>query len=107
MNFRQAELDLFEKQLLTDIFGGIEPDKMVIGKGLFKLDVSGKVQEYIDMLEEAILPFMDEQGSIKGGEIKSRVSGWLSEVIPNQNFKLMDVYVHISPIVQNIARVIK
>ena len=61
VDIKQQELDLAEQQMLTDIFGGYTPDKLVVHVGFLRFDLSPKVQkvlndfEKIEILENSIV----------------------------------------------------
>lgn len=91
-DLQQTELDLVEKKILTEIFGGYEPQNLVFRHKLFKLDVSADVQRYIDKFEAFIKPFMDEQGYVDGAEIKKHLADEVAKFIPAEKFRLIDIY---------------
>lgn len=70
MSVKQDELDLLEREILKDIFGGSTPDKFVIRYGIFKYDLSSKIQSYINKLEGFMSPLMDENGLMDVEEVK-------------------------------------
>ena len=104
-DLKQAELDIVEQKILTELFGGYSPENMIIKKGIFKIDVSGDVQKYINMFEEFIKPMMDEQGYLNGAELKQYIDSKISWMLPNGNFRLGDVYDLIAPLAKRILGV--
>lgn len=99
-NLKQTELDIFEQQLLDDIFGGHTPEYLVINKGIFKFDLSNDVQNYINKLEEFIAPLMDNQGYIHGSEIKKYLRGHWADVVPEGKFRLIEIYGQVAPLIK-------
>ena len=106
-DLKQAELDVVEQKILTELFGGYSPDNMVIKKGIFKIDVSNDVQKYINMFEEFIKPLMDEQGYLNGAELKQYIDSKISWMLPNGNFRIGDIYDLIAPLAKQILGVRK
>lgn len=106
-SLQQAELDLFEQQILTDLFGGVSSDHMTVGSGIFKINISGQVQKYIDKFEHLVRPLMDEQGKIEGSEIKKYLSGNLAEMVPDGKFRLIEVYRQAAPFIRTIVGAMK
>lgn len=104
-DLKQAELDVVEQKILTELFGGYSPENMIIKKGIFKIDVSGDVQKYINMFEEFIKPMMDEQGYLNGAELKQYIDSKISWMLPNGNFRIGDVYDLIAPLAKRILGV--
>ena len=104
-DLKQAELDIVEQKILTELFGGYSPENMIIKKGIFKIDVSGDVQKYINMFEEFIKPMMDEQGYLNGAELKQYIDSKISWMLPNGNFRIGDVYDLIAPLAKRILGV--
>lgn len=102
-DLRQTELDLFEQQILTDLFGGVASEHMTFGSGIFKVNISGQVQRYIDKFENMVRPLMDEQGRIEAAEIKKYLSGNLAEILPDGKFRLIEVYRQASPLIKKLA----
>lgn len=99
---KQEELDLLESEILNDLFGGVSADKMVIGAGLFKIDLSGRVQKMIDELESVLLPVMDDKGLISTKDIKAvlNVDPAVLSALPDKNFRPVEAYRRISPIIK-------
>ncbi len=96
-DMQQMELDLFEKKLLTDLFGGYEPERFIIKFGIFKYDLSDKVQKYITLFEELAVPCMNEQGLVDVKKLKNIISDKIP--LPDNQFRLVDVYSKVSPFV--------
>ena len=106
-DLKQAELDIVEQKILTELFGGYSPDNMVIKKGIFKIDVSSDVQKYINMFEEFIKPLMNEQGYLNGAELKQYIDSKISWMLPNGDFRIGDVYDVIVPLAKRILGVVR
>lgn len=104
-SLQQTELDLIEQKILTEIFGGYNPENFIVRFGIFKVDLSDKVQKYINRFEELVMPAMDERGYINGSELKKYVDGKLAQIIPEGNFRLIDIYDQIAPTVKYILGV--
>ena len=101
-DLKQAELDIVEQKILTELFGGYSPDNMIIKKGIFKIDISGDVQKYINMFEEFIKPLMDEQGYLNGAELRQYIDSKISWMLPIGKFRIGDVYDLIAPLAKRI-----
>ena len=101
-DLKQAELDIVEQKILTELFGGYSPDNMIIKKGIFKIDISGDVQKYINMFEEFIKPLMDEQGYLNGEELRQYIDSKISWMLPTGKFRIGDVYDLIAPLAKRI-----
>ncbi len=102
-SLQQTELDLFEQEILTDLFGGVSSERMTVGSGIFKVNISGQVQKYIDKFENLVRPLMDEQGKIEGSTIKQYLSGNLAAIVPDGKFRLIEVYRQAAPLIRKIA----
>lgn len=102
-SLKQTELDLFEQQILTDLFGGVSSEHMTVGSGIFKVNISGQVQKYIDKFENLVRPLMDEQGKIEGSTLKQYLSGNLAAIVPDGKFRLIEVYRQAAPLIRKIA----
>ncbi len=97
----QRELDYLETAVLTDIFGGCDPKDFVIQKGFFKIDLSDRVQKYINEFEEMAKPFMSQDGTVNGAELNKVISiPYIN--IPDYQFRLVDLYREVSPLVKKI-----
>lgn len=101
-DIQQMELDLFEKKVLTDLFGGYNAENFVINFGIFKYDLSGRVQKYISLFEDLAVPYMDEQGLINGEKIKTILQDKYKVLVPDSKFRLVDVYSNISPLISKL-----
>lgn len=104
-SLRQTELDLVERKILTEIFGGYKPENFVYRVGLFKVDLADKVQKYINRFEELLIPLMDDRGFIKGKELKKYLDENIALVIPDEDFRLIDIYDKVAPAVKFILGV--
>lgn len=102
-DLQQHELDLVEQKILTDIFGGYSPEYFKINiAGIFSKDLSDYVQKYINLFEETIKPFMDEQGMINGDKLKSVIKPDIAKYIPEMKFRPEDIYDIIHPLIVRI-----
>lgn len=70
----QKELDSFEREVLTDIFGGFSPSNFVVQKGILRYDMTNDIQRYIEAFEKTVKPFMDDRGYIDLAILKKNVS---------------------------------
>jgi hypothetical protein len=104
-DLKQAELDIVEQKILTELFGGYNPENMVLKKGIFKINVAEDVQKYINMFEDLVKPFMNDQGLLNGAELKQYIDSKIAWMLPNGNFRIGDVYDLIIPIVKQILGV--
>jgi hypothetical protein len=102
MSVKQEELDLLESEILKDIFGGDTPDRFVVQYGIFKYDMSPKIQSYIDKLESFLKPLMDENGLMDVEEAKKYLK--LPEQFSAQRkFRPVDFYRNnLRPILRSI-----
>lgn len=91
VDIKQQELDMFEKQILTDLFGGYEAHHLVYKFGLFKLDLKPKVQKMIHDFESLIKPIMNEEGLVDTAKLKRYINEDIVN-IPDGNYRLMDIY---------------
>lgn len=71
MSIQQA-LDEFETELLTDLFGGVSAENMVLRKGVFKMNVADTVNSLIQKFESLAKPRMSEDGTIKIAKVEAR-----------------------------------
>lgn len=101
-DMQQLELDVFEKKILTDLFGGYQAENFVINFGIFKYDLSSKVQKYITLFEELAVPYMDEQGLVDGAKIKTILQDRYKILVPDSKFRLVDIYSNISPLISKL-----
>lgn len=99
---KQQELDLLEEAVLQDLFGGTSADKMVINLGLFKIDLSPRVQRGIDALEAYLSPLFDEDGTLNGSTIKTAVDVNL----PDGKIRPVELYRKFSPLVVKIKEIL-
>lgn len=97
----QEELDQFEKAILTELFGGYTKEHLVLHKGIFKWDLSDKVQEYIDKLESVLKPLMDERGYIQSARLKQFIDIPYI-VIPEGKFRPVELLPYIKKFIPNI-----
>lgn len=97
----QKELDLFEQQVLTDLFGGYTADKFVMKVGIFKYDLTPKIQKTIADFETFIKPFMNSEGYIDGTQIKKYISIPYLQ-IPDRLFRPIELYREIQPLLLNL-----
>lgn len=104
-DLKQTELDMFEQAVLDKIFGGHEPENMIISRGIFKINVSDEVQSFIDRFEGICRPLMDEQGRIDGAEVKKYLSGIWADIVPENKMRLIDLYRQIEPVINKILGV--
>lgn len=93
----QEELDLFEQQVLTDLFGGYTADKFVIKFGIFKYDLTPKIQKTIADFETFVKPFMNSDGYVDGTQIKKYISIPYLQ-IPDRLFRPIELYREIQPL---------
>lgn len=101
IDIKQQELDLAEQQLLTDIFGGYTPDKFILRAGIFKYDLSGKVQKVLNDFEKVAKPLMNEQGQINLSELKRYVA--LDFInLPDGFYRPIELYRKIQPLVAGL-----
>lgn len=98
VDIKQLELDLAEQQMLTDIFGGYTPDKFVIKVGIFKYDLSPKVQKVLNDFEKIVKPMMTDEGKINLSELKQYItSDYIN--IPDGLYRPIELYRKIQPLV--------
>lgn len=71
MSIQQA-LDEFETELLTDLFGGVSAENMVLSKGVFKMNVSDTVNSLIQKFEGLAKPHMTPDGKIKFMQLEAK-----------------------------------
>jgi hypothetical protein len=98
VDIKQLELDLAEQQVLTDIFGGYTPDRFVIKVGIFKYDLSPKVQKVLNDFEKMVKPMMTDEGKINLAELRQRIaSDYIN--IPDGLYRPIELYQKIQPVV--------
>lgn len=106
VDIKQQELDFFEQQILTDMFGGFTPDKFVYKYGFFKLDLTQKVQKAISKFEAMVKPVMDDNGYIDGKAIKQFINDdYLN--LPEGKYRLIDIYRKYQPFVGSLLSYFK
>lgn len=97
----QKELDLLEQQVLTDLFGGYSSENFVIKYGIFKYDLTPKIQKLITDFEQIVRPFMDEDGYVDGIKIKQHISIPYLQ-IPDRLFRPIELYRELQPLLLNL-----
>lgn len=105
VDIKQQELDLAERQFLTDVFGGHEPERFVVRIGIFKYDFSDKVQKVLNDFESIVKPFMDSEGKINLSELRKRVSIDFIN-IPEGEYRPIELYRKIQPLVAGLKEYI-
>lgn len=101
VDIKQLELDLAEQQMLTDIFGGYTPDKLVFRFGFLKYDLSPKVQKVLNDLEKVVKPIMNEQGQVDLSELRKRVAVDFIN-IPDGLYRPIELYGMVRPLVAGL-----
>lgn len=101
VDIKQQELDLAEQQMLTDIFGGYTPDKFVLRAGIFKYDLSGKVQKVLNDFESIVKPAMNEQGQIDLSELRKYIAVDFIN-IPDGLYRPIELYRKVQPLVAGL-----
>lgn len=105
VDIKQQELDLAEQQMLTDIFGGYTPDKFVLRIGIFKYDLSPKVQKLLNDFENIAKPMMNEQGQIDLSQLRKYVAvDYIN--IPDGFYRPIELYRKIQPLVAGLKEYI-
>ena len=105
VDIKQQELDLAERQFLTDIFGGHEPERFVVRIGIFKYDFSDKVQKVLNDFEGIVKPIMNDEGKVNLSELRKRVS--IDYVnIPEGEYRPIELYRKIQPLVAGLKEYI-
>lgn len=102
---KQAELDMFEEQILDALFGGHQPEFFELGKGFFTVNIANEIQQVINRFEQTVLPFMDSQGRIDGVLLKNKLPVKWANIIPDNKFRLVDVCSDVLPIIQYVKGV--
>lgn len=97
----QKELDLLEQQILTDIFGGYNPENFVIKFGIFKYDLTPRIQKMITEFEDMIKPFMNNDGYVDGTKLKSVIDIPYIQ-IPSRLFRPIELYRELQPLLLNL-----
>ena len=101
VDIRQQELDMFEQQLLTDMFGGYTPDKFVFKMGFFKYDFSDKVQGFIRDMESTLKPVMNDNGEIRPSDFQKYLNTNIIN-LPNEYKRPVELYRYIQPFVRGL-----
>lgn len=102
---KQAELDMFEEQILDALFGGHQPEFFELGKGFFTVNIANEIQQVINRFEQTVLPFMDSQGRIDGVLLKNKLPVKWANIIPDNKFRLVDTCSDILLIIQYLKGV--
>jgi hypothetical protein len=106
VDIKQQELDFVEQQVLTDIFGGYTQDKFVYRFGLFKIDLTPRVQKAIGDFENLVKPMMDDEGFLDTSHIKSFINEAYIN-IPDGKYRLIDIYRRGQPLLTSIIKYLK
>lgn len=101
VDIKQLELDLVEQQILTDIFGGYTPDKFILRAGIFKYDLSPKVQKVLNDFESIVKPLMNEQGQISLSDLRKYVATDFIN-LPDGLYRPIELYRKIQPLVAGL-----
>ena len=101
VDVKQQELDLAEQQILTDIFGGYTPDKFILRAGIFKYDLSGKVQKVLNDLERVVKPLMNDEGQINLAELRKYFATDFIN-LPEGLYRPIELYRKIQPLVAGL-----
>lgn len=105
IDIKQQELDLAERQFLTDVFGGHEPERFVFRVGIFKYDFSDKVQKVLNDFESIVKPIMNDEGKVNLSELRKRVSiDYIN--IPEGEYRPIELYRKIQPLVAGLKEYI-
>lgn len=103
-DIRQNELDLAEEKLLTSLFGGTSLDTKT--QWLLKflnVDINGLIQNF----ENIMKPIMDDNGLVDSNLARSLVSSkfpLLSNMLPDYNFRLVDVVDGVTNTVKSLIK---
>jgi hypothetical protein len=100
---QQAEMDVFEEAILADIFGGTTKERMVFKAGIFKIDVSARVQKAINRMEEAFIPFLTEDGFFNMENLKKYIDLKCCE-FPSEQYRPIELYRKIQPFAKTIIK---
>ena len=106
VDIKQQELDFVEQQVLTDIFGGYTQDKFVYRFGLFKIDLTPRVQKAIGDFENLVKPMMDDEGFLDTSHIKSFINEAYIN-IPDGKYRLIDIYRKGQPLLTTVIKYLK
>ena len=105
VDIKQLELDLAEQQLLTDLFGGYTPDRFVMKIGIFKYDLSPKIQKVLNDFEGIVKPIMNDQGQINMSELRKKfASDYIN--LPDGLYRPIEIYRKIQPLVAGLKEYI-
>ena len=105
VDIKQLELDLAEQQMLTDIFGGYTPDNFVMKIGIFKYDLSPKIQKVLNDFEKIVKPMMNDEGKIDLSELKQYItSDYIN--IPDGLYRPIELYRKIQPVIGGLKEYI-
>lgn len=105
VDIKQQELDMVEKQILTDLFGGYEAHNLVYKFGFFKIDLSQKVQKFIKDFEGMIKPLMDDEGYVDSSIVKRYINEDIL-FLPNGRYRLIDLYRKCQPFLMSVKKYI-
>ena len=103
VDVKQQELDMLEKQILTDMFGGYEAHNLVYKLGFFKVDLAPRVQRMIQDFEKLVKPFMTDRGLLDTTELKRYVNEDFIN-LPEGQYHLMDIYRRLQPFLLSIKK---
>lgn len=90
-DIKQTELDIAEELIFNKLWGGVELDatsKFILNA--LNIDIN----DYIQVFENRIKPFMNEKGLVNGSLLRQAVavkSPKVSEMIPPHDFRLKDI----------------
>jgi hypothetical protein len=101
VDVKQQELDLAEQQILTDIFGGYTPDKFILRAGIFKYDLSGKVQKVLNDFERVVKPLMNDEGQINLADLRKYFATDFIN-LPEGLYRPIELYRKIQPLVAGL-----
>lgn len=105
IDIKQQELDLAERQFLTDVFGGSEPERFVFRLGIFKYDFSDKVQKVLNDFESIVKPIMSDNGKINLSELRKRIPTDFIN-IPDGEYRPIELYAKMQPLVAGLKEYI-
>lgn len=106
VDIKQQELDFVEQQILTDIFGGYNPENLVLRYGFFKMDLTPKVQKAIGDFEKIVKPIMDENGYVDSREVKKYINEKIIH-LPDGKYRLIEIYRRCQPFVNTALSYVK
>lgn len=106
-DLQQTELDIFEEAVLNDLWGGTTPTaKANVVMAFAGIDLNKIIQKF----EAFTKPFMTDQGLVKGSLLKAAASlkyPKFAEMIPESDFRLIEAYQTVAPLVQIIGSKLK